>query len=471
MYSSLAEDRRPIQTTTAGYLTTTTIRSRAMTTSIVAGTTRQRTTLLNGYTYIQGGTGGGIARRFAYPDGTFHLLDGANTQDLSVLLPAQFYCTGWSGIRIRRKWIMYFVDTTGAGALTKSTKKLTGPIGNASSTAMFRPGRIILFGSKSSGASVIDITGATPVVTTTQSLSSIRRWVNATILADGKVLATGGTKPRMSWAVPTTARDLGSQYGSMDSRRQRQHCATLPLDGAAAARCFRVGWRRRKPGPVFNDNVEIYYPPYLYDANGGWAVRPGINSAPTYLDINETFAVHLASASQVIQRVVLVKTGPSLTASIWISAFVELTFQQHGRSVDGSGANSRSRRAARVLPAFRHQSRPGHLRWAASRGSASPRHRIQASRRTSTILATRRGRSGTRSALQLVRDRSRRRHAEFWRNRPAAGLAIDGVTGLISGTPTSIGTFNVVGNGERWDQQRQCRIPVDHQSGRIAPSR
>ena len=47
---------------------------------------------------------------------------------------------------------------------------------------MFRPGRILQFGGNSNGAIVIDITGGTPVVTPTQSMSSQRRLVNATVL-------------------------------------------------------------------------------------------------------------------------------------------------------------------------------------------------------------------------------------------------------------------------------------------------
>ena len=59
---------------------------------------------------------------------------------------------------------------------------------------MFAPGRILQFGGNSNGAIVIDINGASPIVTPTQSMSSQRRLVNGTILADGKVLATGGSQ-------------------------------------------------------------------------------------------------------------------------------------------------------------------------------------------------------------------------------------------------------------------------------------
>ena len=63
-----------------------------------------------------------------------------------------------------------------------------------SSPVMFQPGRILQFGGISTAAMVIDINGAAPVITSTQPLSTARQWVSATVLADGRVLATGGSE-------------------------------------------------------------------------------------------------------------------------------------------------------------------------------------------------------------------------------------------------------------------------------------
>ena len=78
--------------------------------------------------------------------------------------------------------------------------------------------------------------------------------------------------------------------------------------------------RRRRAGPADNLNVEIYYPPYLYDAAGALATRPAITSAPSAIDIGETFGVRAAAAPAAISRVTLVKTGSVRTAGTWISA-------------------------------------------------------------------------------------------------------------------------------------------------------
>src|SRR5205823_2145786 len=89
---------------------------------------------------------------------------------------------------------MYYVNTSGTGAVTQIAQFGSAYRGNDASAAMFRPGRILQFGGASNGAIVIDITGSAPVVTPTQSMSSQRRLVTATLLPNGRVLATGGSQ-------------------------------------------------------------------------------------------------------------------------------------------------------------------------------------------------------------------------------------------------------------------------------------
>src|SRR5690606_25360302 len=87
---------------------------------------------------------------------------------------------------------MYYVNTSGNGAVA-TAGQFSGPTGSDSSAAMFRPGKILQFGGNSRNALVIDVTGATPAVSQAQQPSTQRRLVTATILADGRVLATGGS--------------------------------------------------------------------------------------------------------------------------------------------------------------------------------------------------------------------------------------------------------------------------------------
>ena len=64
--------------------------------------------------------------------------------------------------------------------------------GKSSTAVMYEPGKILLFGGTTRTATVIDVTGPTPVATRTADLTYQRSWGNATVLPDGRVLATGG---------------------------------------------------------------------------------------------------------------------------------------------------------------------------------------------------------------------------------------------------------------------------------------
>jgi len=133
---------------------------------------------------------------------------------------------------------------------------------------MFRPGRILSIGGGTRSAVVIDVTGGQPIVTATQPLSSVRQWVSATVLADGRVLATGGS------AVDNQLTDVNNSaeiwdpatgqwtVGPSGSRARLYHSTALLLPDASV---LVAGGGA--PGPLVNRHAEIYYPSYLFDAS------------------------------------------------------------------------------------------------------------------------------------------------------------------------------------------------------------
>jgi hypothetical protein len=76
---------------------------------------------------------------------------------------------------------MYYVDPF-LGTITSAGNLPAANMGDDSTAAMFRPGRILNFGGDSDGAIVIDIRDGSPEVATTADLSSLRRLATATIL-------------------------------------------------------------------------------------------------------------------------------------------------------------------------------------------------------------------------------------------------------------------------------------------------
>ncbi|KHD73472.1 galactose oxidase [Actinoplanes utahensis] len=132
-----------------------------------------------------------------------------------------------------------------------------------------------------------------PVVTATGSLSTGRRQLNATVLADGSVLATGGMNSAavdglvdLQHAVTTAERwDPATGQWSVLSgaARIRQYHSTAALlpdgrvltgGGGICARCRTVGYLEK--------NIEYFSPPYLFkkDGSGQLAARPVISGAP-----------------------------------------------------------------------------------------------------------------------------------------------------------------------------------------------
>src|SRR6185295_10888815 len=143
----------------------------------------------------QGGTSGGDRPEIRGNDGNLRLLSNVNTSGYAETFPRNFLAPDGRVFGFDNSGRMYYVVPTGTGTITTvgQVGQLPGATSWTSSAAMFRPGRILQMGGASSAALVIDINGATPVVTPTQSMSSQRQWVSATVLPDGRVLATGGS--------------------------------------------------------------------------------------------------------------------------------------------------------------------------------------------------------------------------------------------------------------------------------------
>ena len=112
-------------------------------------------------------------------------------------------------------------------------------------------------------------------------MSSQRRLVNGTILADGKVLATGGSAVWNELTDVNNSAEIWDPHtgtwtvGASGDRARLYHSIAMLLPDASVL----VGGGGA-PGPQNNTNVEIYYPPYLFDAGGALRRAPGHRSRP-----------------------------------------------------------------------------------------------------------------------------------------------------------------------------------------------
>jgi hypothetical protein len=231
------------------------------------------TTLVNGEMFIQGGrdaNGFGNDRpEIRGTNGVFRLLPNIDTTAWDWYYPRNWVAPDGRIFGYESFGRMWYIDTTGDGSAIEVGRLALENRGLDASAAMFAPGKILHFGGESNGALVIDITAGLPVVTPTQPMLKQRRYATATLLADGQVLATGGSAVRnmltdVSYNAEIWNPATGAWTAGSDGALPRlYHSSAILLPDASVL----VGGGGAK-GPVTNLNVETYYPPYLFTADG-----------------------------------------------------------------------------------------------------------------------------------------------------------------------------------------------------------
>jgi hypothetical protein len=163
----------------------------------------------------------------------------------------------------------------------------------------------------------------------------VRFWASSAVLADGKVFIHGGSTvsnqavgealTSQLWHPATASWSPGATGAK--SRLYHSSMLLLPdgsvLTGGGGA-----------PGPVRQQNAEIYYPPYLFktDGSGQLAARPAITGSPTAIRLGRPFDITVAGGTTV-SRVTLVRTASNTHALTADQRFFTLTHGQSGDAV------------------------------------------------------------------------------------------------------------------------------------------
>ncbi len=225
---------------------------------------------------------------------------------------------------------LWSLDPSGSGSLRQVGTYPGSSTSNATPAVMFDVGRILIT-TEAGTASVIDINGRTPKITPTDALDSYRGWSDATVLADGQVLVTGGASERQKLERAVYSTELwnpetGKWRTGASAKKARLYHSTAILLPDATVLTAGGG----PPGPVVNLNAEIYHPPYLYkkDGSGEFADRPTIANMGT-VRRGGTFPVDVGGGQQ-ISKVALVRTGSVTHSFDMDQRFMELDFQQSG---------------------------------------------------------------------------------------------------------------------------------------------
>jgi YVTN family beta-propeller protein len=256
------------------------------------------------------------------------------------------------GISADQMWWLDVWGNGGTGAIRsagvfKGPPSATAPVnvGATNTAVMFAPGRILQLGGNggfngdglpaSNMATVVDINSGNAVVAETARMANARRFPSATVLADGRVLVTGGTRRGNNGGGDAVyaaelwnpATGTWTTLASAAVIRVYHSNALLMPNGTV------LSLGGGTPGPVFNQNAEVFYPPYLFQAQGGGSVlapRPvmtGLNSRNH--KPGQTVQIEMLDASP-MARVVLAKAGINTHSFNSGQRFVPLAFTQSG---------------------------------------------------------------------------------------------------------------------------------------------
>jgi hypothetical protein len=224
----------------------------------------------------------------------------------------------------------FYLDTAGSGALIPVATANYGQR-EYGTAVMYRPGKVLNVGGSdpASGpptntAEVIDLGQAVPAWQYTGSMAQPRRQLNATLLPDGRVLATGGTSstgfsdPAGGVHAAEVWDPDSGQWATWASNQVTRvyHSATLLLPDARILHAGSGDGGDNLPREL---NAEIFSPPYLFHG-----ARPSITNAPGFVGYGQQFFVATPDAGRVV-RATLVSPSSVTHSFDQSQRFVELS--------------------------------------------------------------------------------------------------------------------------------------------------
>jgi len=207
----------------------------------------------------------------------------------------------------------------------------------------YKPKVMIFGGGNPSTATteIIDLSAATPNWIFGPPMSKPRIEMNATMLPNGKIVTIGGSLNDEDATTASLAADLyDTTTNTMSSAGSNAfprlyHSVSLLLPDATV---WVAGGNPQRG--TYEQHIEIYTPPYLFNADGSPATRPTITSVtPGVVGYGSTFQVQTPDAAS-IGQVVLMRPGSPTHAFDMDQRMVGLSFAASSGSLTVSGPPS-----------------------------------------------------------------------------------------------------------------------------------
>jgi hypothetical protein len=281
------------------------------------------------------GASAGVATPEIFTPGTgWKKLTGAVDSEVAS---SSVYPRGWVGSTGE---VFYFVN--GGGNNGKFDLMALNPAGDGSlrkvmdlpfepswesPAIMFGTGKLLV-NDVTTGLWTVDLSQSTPVVTKVGTLPSERAWANMAVMADGKVLITGGsgtnnsdvdaTKSAVIWDPVNNS--LTTDTSETNPRLYHSTSLLLP-DGSI------ISLGGGAPGPKNYLDGQVYKPSYLFDANGNPAVRPVIVDAPDMVKPGQSFTITVDNADA-ISALKFIRNGAVTHSLNMDTRSVDVTFEK-----------------------------------------------------------------------------------------------------------------------------------------------
>src|SRR4051812_8830506 len=284
---------------------------------------------------MPGGARANIPEIYDPATDTWTLMPASATKDLG-LYPQMFVLPNGKVFKAGTSANTYLLDTT-TGTWTNGPVNAFGSSGYAESSAMYEPGKIIRSGGGDpsiANTAIVDMNVVGAQWKQTSPMHFPRRRHNMVILADGEVMAVGGTRSAddLGDGVTTGAVYEGEIWNPateqwtlvprMSNDRMYHSAAMLLPDG-----------RVLTAGGEFNGrmNAEIYSPPYLFMGQ-----RPEITTSPTTVGYGSGMSIGVTTDGSPIASVALIDLSAVTHAFNHNQRYVPLTFSQAGNTISAT---------------------------------------------------------------------------------------------------------------------------------------
>ena len=358
---------------------------------------------------------------------------------------------------------MHWVSPDGSGAMSNTGTAVPGShYPKEGAWVLFDEGRILVAGGganttanpsdSTTGTSttlayMVDVRSGAPVITPTDSMTFPRQFANVVVLPNGEVMVMGGNTSGLKFN--DTGSILTPEIWNPTTREWRNAAdASVPRNYHSLALLLpdgRVMSGGGGLGGADHRDAQLYTPPTLFNGDGSLAERPLINTAPPSIGIGTRFIV---SGTPGMQKFSFIKMS-AITHSVNTDLrFLWLPFEETSSGNYEITAHS----SINVMT-------PGYwmLFGLNGAGAHSVAKIIQVDATTSVDVITpgnQASHAGQDVSLQIMGSGPVGSVLSWIATGLPAGLSIDSATGLITGSPTTLGSSTVrvtLSNGNSTD--------------------